>query len=128
MTDLSMFDLSGKVSVVSGVGRGMGCAMSLALASAGYDMLLGDLDEEGLKHTAGDIESMGCKGDTSTIDVSEIDQIPTSFEQLDRNFARIDFLGNAAGGDVVFGAPEEISIEDFERSTKALITGRFLMC
>ena len=93
MTDLSTFDLTGKVSVVTGAAR-----------------------------------AMGCKVDISTTDVSEMDHTITLFEQLDRDFVRIDFLGNVAGGVIVFGVSEEISIEDFERSTKTLITGPFLMC
>ena len=128
MSDTSMFDLTGKVSVVSGAARGMGRSMALSLASAGSDMLLVDLNEKDLKSTMKEIRSMGRKVDYSTTDVSEIDRIPALFEHLDNTFGRVDFLGNVAGGETVFGAPEDISIADFEQSIKSLVTGRFLMC
>ena len=126
MSDTSMFDLTGKVSVVSGAARGMGRSMALSLASAGSDMLLVDLNEKDLKSTMKEIRSMGRKVDYSTTDVSEIDRIPALFEHLDNTFGRVDFLGNVAGGETVFGAPEDISIADFEQSIKSLVTGRFL--
>ena len=50
-----IFDLSGKVSVVSGAAQGMGRAMSVALAESGSDMAIIDLNESGLSDTASHI-------------------------------------------------------------------------
>ena len=47
-----IFDLSGKVSIVSGAAQGMGKAMAVALAEAGSDMAIVDLNGEGLSETA----------------------------------------------------------------------------
>ena len=52
-----IFDLSGKVSLVSGAAQGMGKAMAVALAEAGSDMAIVDLNGEGLSETASYIES-----------------------------------------------------------------------
>ena len=54
-----MFDLSGRVAVVSGAASGMGRAMSLALAEAGADLMLADINLEGAEKTAGEIEADG---------------------------------------------------------------------
>jgi NAD(P)-dependent dehydrogenase (short-subunit alcohol dehydrogenase family) len=52
---VQIFDLSGKVSVVSGAAQGMGRAMSVALAESGSDMAIIDLNESGLSDTASHI-------------------------------------------------------------------------
>ena len=55
----NMFDLSGRVALVSGAASGMGKRSSLALAEAGADVVLADLNEEGAQATAAEIESLG---------------------------------------------------------------------
>src|SRR5205814_5886256 len=58
---------------------------------------------------------------------SEPEQIRAMFTQLDRDFGRIDFLGNVAG-DGILGRPEEISLDDVERTWRNLVYGRFCCC
>ena len=48
----TMFDLTGRVAIVSGSASGMGRAMALALAEAGADLLLADRNADGLRQTA----------------------------------------------------------------------------
>ena len=50
----NMFDISGRVALVSGAASGMGKAASLALAEAGADVVLADINEEGARATARD--------------------------------------------------------------------------
>ena len=123
-----IFDLSGKVSVVSGAAQGMGKAMAVALAEAGSDMAIVDLNGEGLSETASYIESIGRSVETFTVDVSDVDAIPGIFVRVMENCGRIDFLGNVAGGETVMGSSEDFKVEDFEKSIKSLVVGRFLMC
>ena len=47
-----LFDLSGRVALVSGAARGIGRAMSLGFAEVGADLVLADLDEDGARRTA----------------------------------------------------------------------------
>ena len=54
-----LFDLSDRVALVSGGARGMGRAMALAFAEAGADLLLVDLNGEGVQRTAQEIEALG---------------------------------------------------------------------
>ena len=49
---LEMFDLTGRVAMVSGAASGMGKAMATAVAEAGADVLLVDMNKEGLEQTA----------------------------------------------------------------------------
>ena len=106
-----MFNLTGKVALVTGAAQGLGRAMALALAEAGADVMLVDRNEAGARETAARIETLGRRAVAARCDVSDPAQIRELFRQLDAEFGRIDFLGNVAG-DGVLGAPEEISLED----------------
>ncbi len=122
-----MFDLSGRVALVSGAASGLGRAMALALAEAGADLMLADRATDAVRRTASRVEKMGCRARAVTCDVSEPEQIREMFAQLDREFGRIDFLGNVAG-DGILGRPEEISLDAVERSWRNLVYGRFCCC
>jgi NAD(P)-dependent dehydrogenase (short-subunit alcohol dehydrogenase family) len=56
-----MFDLSGNVALVSGASKGLGKAMATAVAEAGADLLIVDIDEAGLNQTATELTSLGRK-------------------------------------------------------------------
>jgi NAD(P)-dependent dehydrogenase (short-subunit alcohol dehydrogenase family) len=122
-----MFDLSGKVAIVSGAARNMGRAMALALAEYGADLMVIDLDEAGVQNTADEIHAIGRKAVAFRCDVSRPDEIRQVFAELDQRFGRIDFLGNVAGNGVL-GRPEDISLEDIEATWRNLVFGRFCAC
>jgi len=123
----SLFDLTGKVALVSGAAQGLGRAMALALAEAGADVMLVDRNAEGAKKTGALITEFGRHKAVAPCDVSDPEQIRDLFRHLDAEFGQIDFLGNVAG-DGVLGSPEEISLADVEQSWRNLVLGRFCMC
>lgn len=123
----SLFDLSGRVALVSGAASGLGRAMSLALAEHGADLMLADRDADGLKRTAADIERAGRRAVPVVCDVSNLDRIRDLFGRLDQEFGRIDFLGNVAG-DGILAPPEELRIEQLQEVLQNLVVGRFGMC
>lgn len=121
------FNLSGRVALVSGAASGMGKAMSLALAEHGADLMLADRDGERLDGTAEEIGRLGRRAVPVRCDVSQPDQIRPMFARLDREFGRIDFLGNVAG-DSIMGKPEELPLDDLQAVLQNLVVGRFCMC
>ncbi|HZY89846.1 MAG TPA: SDR family oxidoreductase [Gemmataceae bacterium] len=125
MSDL--FDLRGRVALVSGAAQGMGRAMALALAEAGADLVLADLNAAGAGKTAEDIKVLGRRALALACDVSAPEQVRAAFAVLDREFGRIDFLGNVAG-EAVRARPEEISLDDVEWTWRNLVYGRFCCC
>lgn len=127
MPAVALFDLTGRVALVTGAAQGLGRAMSLALAEAGADVLLADRNEEGAIQTAASITKQGRRGIVHRCDVSDPAEIRTLCRRLDDEFGRIDFLGNVAG-DGILGAPEKISLEDVERCWRNLVLGRFCLC
>jgi NAD(P)-dependent dehydrogenase (short-subunit alcohol dehydrogenase family) len=123
----NLFDLTGRVALVSGAAQGMGRAMAIALAGAGADLVLADLNAAGVQQTADHIGGLGRRAVAVTCDVSVPEQIRALFARLDRELGRVDFLGNVAG-EAVRARPEEISLDDVEWTWRNLVYGRFCCC
>ncbi|MCC6591455.1 MAG: SDR family oxidoreductase [Bryobacterales bacterium] len=123
----SLFNLTGKVAVVSGAARGLGRAMALALAEAGANLLIIDLNGNGVSQTAAAIKDMGRKAVAAVNDTSDPKQVREVFQLLDAEFGRIDFLGNVAG-DAIIKPPEQITLEEVEQVWRNLVLGRFCAC
>jgi NAD(P)-dependent dehydrogenase (short-subunit alcohol dehydrogenase family) len=98
MTEYPKFDLTGLVAVVTGAARGLGRAISLALAHAGADVALGFRDKAGGVALAAQIESMGRRALPLQMDVMRLDEIFRAMEQTESFFGKIDILVNNAGG------------------------------
>jgi NAD(P)-dependent dehydrogenase (short-subunit alcohol dehydrogenase family) len=123
----SLFDLSNRVALVSGAAQGMGRAMSIALAEAGADVLITDLNEAGVNATAEHIRSLGRRAVASATDMTDIQQIRELYALLDKEYGRIDFLGNVAGPGFL-SPPEDIALEKFEEVVYGLLVARFASC
>jgi NAD(P)-dependent dehydrogenase (short-subunit alcohol dehydrogenase family) len=124
---MPLFDLTGRVALVSGAASGMGRAMALALAEHGADLLLADLNLAGAERTAAEAKALGRRAVAARCDVSDPAAIRELFGTLDREFGRIDFLGNVAG-ESIMAAPEEITLEQVQQVFQNLVLGRFCMC
>jgi NAD(P)-dependent dehydrogenase (short-subunit alcohol dehydrogenase family) len=122
-----LFDLSGRVALVTGAAQGMGRSMAIALAEAGADLMICDLNTEGVAATAAHIQGLGQRAVAVTYDIAEVEQVRAMFEHLDSVFGRIDVLGNVAGPGRL-GMPEDISLEDVEYVIKGLLVARICAC
>jgi NAD(P)-dependent dehydrogenase (short-subunit alcohol dehydrogenase family) len=123
----SLFDLTGRVALVSGAASGLGRAMAMALAQHGADLMLADRNNAGMENTAAQINQLGRRAVPVTCDVSEPEPIHALFARLDKEYGRIDVLGNVAG-EGILGKPEEIAIETVKQVLQNLVVGRFCMC
>lgn len=98
MTDFPTFELSGRIALVTGASRGLGRAISLALAHAGADVALGLRDKNTGTQLAREIESMGRRVLPLQMDVTRLDEIARAHEDAEAYFGKIDILVNNAGG------------------------------
>jgi len=124
---IPLFDLTGKVAVVSGAAQGLGQATAVALAQCGADLALVDRNLAGAEAVAGQIRALGRRTLVASTNVSDPNEIADLFRQVDRQFGRVDFLGNIAG-DGHLAQPEDLAIEDLHRVFQNLVIGRFAMC
>ena len=80
-----------------------------------------------MQKTADDIKVMGRRAVPVVCNVSEPSAIRDLFARLDREFGRIDFLGNIAG-EGFLAKPEDITLDQVQRVFQNLVFGRFCMC
>ena len=90
------FGLNGKIALVTGAARGLGRAISLALANAGADVALGLRDVNADAGVAAKIRELGRKALPLQMDVSRLDQISRAVDDTVAAFGRIDILVNNA--------------------------------
>jgi NAD(P)-dependent dehydrogenase (short-subunit alcohol dehydrogenase family) len=122
--DFPAFDLTGQIALVSGAARGLGEAISLALAHAGADVALGFRDVKAPGNVAGKIEAMGRRALSLQMDIRRMDQIFQAVEDTVKTFGRLDILVNNAGV-----APENLAEnvreEDFDLTLAVNLKGTF---
>lgn len=92
-----MYELDGKVAIVTGAARGIGQAIAVRLASAGADLALCDLEKDWLAETAGHVTSLGRRAECFAVDVGKADAVHAVVEQVEKTFGHVDILVNNAG-------------------------------
>ena len=97
MDDFPRFDLNGQIALVTGAARGLGRAISLALAHAGADVALGLRDAATGGTLVREIEAMGRRALPLAMDVTDLGQITAAVDKAASYFGRIDILVNNAG-------------------------------
>ena len=122
---MDLFDLTGKVALVTGASRGLGRAMSLALARAGCDVALNARTAEALEEVSHEIRALGRKSLAVPGDVSDEHHVKGIVETTQKKFGRIDVLINNAGiwksGYLV-----RLALEDWQELLRVNMTGAFL--
>ena len=124
MNSFPDFDLNGQVALVTGAARGLGQAISLALAHAGADVALGLRDVNTQGDVAAQIEAMGRRVISLQMDMRHLDQISRAIDDTVRHFGRIDILVNNAG----LGPDnlaENVREEDFDLTLAVNLKGTF---
>ena len=93
----SRINLTGKVAVVTGAGRGIGAAIARAFAEAGAAIVLADLSNEIAQQTAHRLTSLGRRALAVRTDVGVPPQVSQLFNIVQSEFGRLDILVNNAG-------------------------------
>lgn len=118
------FDLKDQVALVTGAARGLGRAISLALAHAGAHVALGLLDVNRDEGLASEIEALGRRSLRLQMDVTRLDQIRQAVDAVVAEFGRIDILVNNAGGGFNTLA-EDVPESEFDETVARNLKGTF---
>lgn len=94
-----LVNLQGKVALVTGAGSqvGFGKGIALALAKSGCDVIVNDVDEEGAKLTAAEVEALGRQSMAIKADVTQVSEVKSMVDAAIKRFGKIDILVNNAG-------------------------------
>ena len=118
------FDLKGQVALVTGAARGLGRAISLALANAGADVALGLRDIKTAGNLPARIEEMKQRALPLQMDVTRLDQVRRAVDDTVAHFGRLDILVNNAGLGPSNPA-ENVREEDFDLTLAVNLKGTF---
>ncbi|HWR51522.1 MAG TPA: glucose 1-dehydrogenase [Bryobacteraceae bacterium] len=113
MTPYPDFSLAGRTALVTGAGRGLGRAISLALAHAGADVALGLRNVNSHGGLPEEIEALGRRALPLQMDVTRLEEVNAAVEAAGAHFGRLDILVNNAGFAIATAA-EEVSEEDYD--------------
>ncbi|OPH54797.1 short-chain dehydrogenase [Paenibacillus ferrarius] len=120
-------DLSGKVAVVTGAGRGIGREIALTLAQEGVITVITDIQEDLLAAVGSEFALNGYPGSQYLCDVRSAAQIQQVIDQIVEKYGRIDILVNNAG--IAGGAPIDVLAEEvWDLNFDINLKGTFLMC
>lgn len=119
-----MFNLNGKVALITGAGSGMGRTDALALASQGAKVILTGRKKGDCDTVAEEIGSQGGESYCYTMDVSKKEQIDNVFDEVIAHFKRIDILVNNAG---IFKPKTALDIteEEWDETLDVNLRGQF---
>jgi len=119
-----MFQLKGKVAVVTGAARGIGRSISLALADAGASVALIDLSADNLQGVHDEIAANGGKASLHLCDVTDLNTVTSTFNTILERHGGLDILVNNAGitRDNLL---VRMNPEDWEAPIRINLTGAF---
>ncbi len=109
----NLWDLSGRLALVTGAGRGLGRAMALALAEHGADVALVARSEDQLADAAEAVRKRGTKAVFCSFDLADAEGIPDLLAGIENEAGLVDILVNSAGM-TRRGAATEVPLEDWD--------------
>ncbi len=123
--------LRDKVAIVTGGAKGMGEGIALKFAEEGCNVVLADLDLDGARSVAQQIEGLGRRAMAAGVDITRGTQIEELTARVIKEFGRIDILVNNAGGvpgTQGSGSSETITEGEWDRIVALNLKGPFLVC
>ncbi|MEH7307310.1 SDR family oxidoreductase [Neobacillus drentensis] len=122
----ALFDLTGKVAIVTGGGRGLGQQIAEGFAEAGAHVVVCSRKLEACEEVSDGLKKLGVDTFALKCDVTNPEDVRKVVEQTMERFGRIDILVNNSGAS--WGAPvEEMPLEAWKKVMDVNVTGTFLM-
>ena len=127
MDSEKLFDLSGKLALITGASRGIGAEAAKALARFGARVILSSRKREGLDGIAQEITGEGFEATVRPCHNGDLFQINSLFEELDREGESVDILVNNAATNPYFGPAVEMEEAAWDKTFEVNLKGPFFM-
>lgn len=122
-----MFDLSGRVALITGGASGLGEAIAYGFARQGASLVLADLDAARLQKVSGDLAGTGAQVSTVELDVTDRDAVSRTVAGVAESHGQLDIVVNSAGI-VMLDPVEELPDDHWDRILEINLSGTFAVC
>lgn len=123
----NIFDLSGKIAIVSGASRGIGESTAKLLAAHGAQVICSSRKLDGSGSVAEVIQKEGGKASAMACHVGDVNAIDEFVAQVEKQFGRVDILVNNAAANPYFGHILDTPLDAMEKTIEVNIRGYFYM-
>ena len=127
MQKTQLFDLDGKVALVTGASRGIGEAIAKLLAQQGAHVIISSRKQEDCQQVADAITAAGGKATAMACHIGEMQQISSTIQAIREQFGKLDILVNNAATNPYFGNVLDTDLGAFQKTVDVNIRGYFFM-
>jgi len=127
MAPSDLFDLTGKIALVSGASRGIGAAIAKLLAGQGAHTIVSSRRQADCEAVVDDIVAAGGSAAALACHIGELDQIEALFAKVREKHGRLDVLVNNAAANPYFGSILKTDPAAFQKTVDVNIRGYFFM-
>lgn len=127
MPKKELFDLTGKVALVTGASRGIGESIAVTLADYGAEVIVTSRKIDGCQAVADKINADGGKAHAMACHIGDMDQVVGTVAAIKEKFGKLDILVNNAATNPYFGHVLETDLGAFQKTVDVNIRGYFFM-
>tara|TARA_R110001583_G_scaffold561_2_gene4956 strand:+ start:2481 stop:3248 length:768 start_codon:yes stop_codon:yes gene_type:complete len=122
-----LFDLTGKIALVTGASRGIGEHTAKLLAQNGAHVIVSSRKIEGCQTVVDSIIEAGGSAQAIACHIGDMDQIESIFNQISAQHGKLDILVNNAAANPYFGHVLDTDLNAFQKTVDVNIRGYFFM-
>ena len=122
---MRLFDLSGRVALITGGNGGIGLAFGTAMAEAGAQVMVAGRNPNKNGEAVKKIQSLGVEADSLIVDITDPEACRAMVKDTVKRFGRLDILVNNAGT-AVRKQPQDISLDEFRMVIETNLTSAFV--
>ncbi|WP_136418554.1 SDR family oxidoreductase [Herbaspirillum sp. ST 5-3] len=125
MTNANLFDLSGKIALVTGASRGIGESIAKTFAAYGAHVIVSSRKAEACETVVAAIREAGGSAEAIACHIGEMAQIEAMFAAIEKKHGRLDILVNNAATNPYFGHILDTDLGSFQKTVDVNIRGYF---